>query len=203
MQEHRTGEHPGTEELERLLLRGAVRAPAEETRRHVRACDACRRELDELRILQRALEALPRPAPSPGFTRRVMARVRLPVPLHVRAWNGLREHGAAAALVAIVASTIVGAIAIWGALQAGLLPEAATSLTADTLTGLLWSGILQLARMVWATGIPGAATELLGNIGLTEALGVMGILGVSGLAAAAALFRLLASGDLRAARMRS
>ena len=52
---------------------------------HLRECDQCRAAYEEEREVVEALEHLPRLAPSPDFTSRVMAQVQLYEPWHVAA----------------------------------------------------------------------------------------------------------------------
>jgi anti-sigma factor RsiW len=52
---------------------------------HLRECDQCRAAYEEEREVVEALEHLPRLAPSPDFTSRVMAQVQIYEPWHVAA----------------------------------------------------------------------------------------------------------------------
>ena len=52
---------------------------------HVAQCSECQAEVEDWRAVFAALSALPVLAPRAGFAERVMARVRIPIPWHVRA----------------------------------------------------------------------------------------------------------------------
>lgn len=65
-------------QLEELLEGQANRAPLEQVRRHLEACEPCRREVELMRWQARLLQGLRAPeqsVPQPGFYARVMARV--------------------------------------------------------------------------------------------------------------------------------
>ena len=76
--------HPGATDLQDFL-EGALRGrQSARLRRHLAACESCRREAKAWSAIFTGLDALPRLAPSAGFARDVMARVRLPEPAPVR-----------------------------------------------------------------------------------------------------------------------
>jgi hypothetical protein len=62
-----------------------------ELRAHVRGCAACAAELDAARAIAAELDALPRLAPSPLFTDRVMREVQLFEPWHVALGDAVRR----------------------------------------------------------------------------------------------------------------
>lgn len=77
--------HPSTQSLEALVegqLEAADRAVIES---HLIGCPRCENRVEEFRSLFHALTSLARFAPVPGFVDRVMARVRVAQPWHVRA----------------------------------------------------------------------------------------------------------------------
>lgn len=77
------------EEIDQLLD-GDVGFGTAPLKTHVRACAACRAELDDARALVRQLEHMPHFQPSALFADRVMAQVQVFVPWHVTALDTLR-----------------------------------------------------------------------------------------------------------------
>ncbi|NNK47687.1 MAG: hypothetical protein HKP01_02300, partial [Gemmatimonadetes bacterium] len=71
--------HLQAEELESLAIPGDHRLPARSSA-HAAECVRCQRDVEELRALHTALQALTPLQPALGFTDRVMQRVRLPLP---------------------------------------------------------------------------------------------------------------------------
>lgn len=55
-----------------------------EVRAHLGTCNACREELDALRLLKRLLGAAPAPAPPAGFEQRLAASLTRPEPISAR-----------------------------------------------------------------------------------------------------------------------
>ena len=79
-----TSAHPGAADLQDFL-EGALRGrQSARLRRHLAACASCRRDAKAWSAIFTGLDALPQLAPSAGFARDVMARVRLPEPAPVR-----------------------------------------------------------------------------------------------------------------------
>ena len=66
-----------------LLLDGEVGFGVAPLRAHVDDCASCRGRLAEARVVSDALDNLPRFAPAPAFTNRVMAHVQVVEPWHV------------------------------------------------------------------------------------------------------------------------
>lgn len=77
------------EEIDQLLD-GEVGFGTAPLKAHVRACAACRAELDAARTLVRQLEHLPYLAPSGAFTDHVLSQVQIFVPWYVTALDTLR-----------------------------------------------------------------------------------------------------------------
>lgn len=77
--------HPTAESLEGYAEGKIGTADRATIASHLLGCQRCESAVEEWRSLFAALSALPRFAPAPGFTDRVMARVRLPRPWHARA----------------------------------------------------------------------------------------------------------------------
>ena len=79
-----TSAHPGAADLQDFLGDALRGRQAARLRRHLAACSSCRHEAKAWSAIFAGLDALPRLAPSAGFAREVMARVRLPEPAPVQ-----------------------------------------------------------------------------------------------------------------------
>lgn len=73
-----------------ILLDGEVGFGTTPLKAHVRGCIECRTELEEAKALVRTLEQMPRFAPAPHFTERVMASVQVYVPWYVALADAIR-----------------------------------------------------------------------------------------------------------------
>jgi hypothetical protein len=111
-------EHLTAEDLDQWVL-GALPAGREA---HLGACPECQKLADEERILVLRLQALPLFSPPPGFERRVMARVNVPIRSLAGAWRHWRNRVfedprtvAAAAGVAVMLGGSLAASAAWAA----------------------------------------------------------------------------------------
>ncbi|HEU4641343.1 MAG TPA: hypothetical protein VFS44_02735 [Gemmatimonadaceae bacterium] len=107
------------EEIDQLLD-GEVGFGTAPLKAHVRACAACRAELDSARVLVRELEHLPHFAPAVGFSDRVMAQVQVFVPWHValldavRGWLPRSRAGRAVAWAGLGSiATVLTVISLW------------------------------------------------------------------------------------------
>ncbi len=79
--------HLSALELEQLAEDALSSGEAAQARSHLEACRRCAGELDSYRGLYLMLGAMPRFAPSPGFSEQVMARVRIaPQESLITAW---------------------------------------------------------------------------------------------------------------------
>jgi hypothetical protein len=103
-----TKAHPSAARLEAFAEGTLVGTAGEAVRRHLVVCAPCQQDVEEWRSLFAALRALPVFTPSPGFAARVLEKVRVPQPWHVRATALLerllpRTTGAWALAVALLA----------------------------------------------------------------------------------------------------
>ncbi len=121
---------------------------------HVRKCEACRSELEELRALVGRLESLPPIPPPPGFDERILAAIPLDA---YRAMEPLRrdrvpvflEEGFLPAFVRSRLTRAGGAalaVLLAAALTVGWLPDAAALLFPVTLAPELLVRVQRLAR---------------------------------------------------------
>ncbi|MBW3534059.1 MAG: zf-HC2 domain-containing protein [Gemmatimonadetes bacterium] len=152
--------HPAPSRLHELLdgqLSGRRAAAAEA---HLRACRACRHEMEGLARVVSTLERLPRPAPSAGFADGVMAAVRMPEPApalarlrrlavaRVREVVSLRTRKAWAAVAGVaVTPAVVTAMVAWVVFSHPLV-------TPGSLASFLWiQGSQRVsAATAWMTG---------------------------------------------------
>lgn len=136
-------------ELIQDLADGALAARhAARVRAHVDACAACASELRTWRTLQARLARLERLAPAPGFTERVLARVRS-APVHAPAPAWRRSLAAVGRLVPKTrrAWAALSGVALTPAVTAGLVLYAVFSHPALTPQALASFAIWKLADL--------------------------------------------------------
>jgi hypothetical protein len=150
--------HLGPDELDAWLA--GLRAPT--LLRHVEECPACLELVRSEEALAVELGALPLHAPSPQFTDRVMASVRVPDPFAIRALQAAgrrlltsRRSMAVAAAVAFVLLGSMAASAAWTLANRETLTAAGTWLAGEA-GRWAWVGIrgaaLNLMEQPWFTG---------------------------------------------------
>lgn len=196
--------HLTQEELELFLRRlrrpGGAAGPSEAHRAHVETCGRCRDELERLRSLDEMLAGLPTLEPSPGFTDAVMARVRLPAPWYRRLWSRVADRWLVAALTALGAGA-TGGFGAWIALRPDVSLGGLTGLVLERLSGLFWTLVVALGRLVWESGLPATLQALARSIDLLEAAASMGALTLVTMAVGYLMLKMLtASPPARAAR---
>lgn len=94
------------------LLDGEVGFGTPPLKAHVRVCAECRAELEEARVLVRALEHLPNFAPSPLFAERVMTQVQLFVPWHIAFLDAVRGWVPRSRPACVVFAACLGSVAL-------------------------------------------------------------------------------------------
>lgn len=162
-----------------LLLDGEIGFGTSPLKTHIRRCAQCRAELDEARALVRALEHLPRLAPSADFRERVMARLQVYVPWYValldtvRGWvprsRPARVLAGAGALSMLSVLTWVSLLLVSRldtlvfATDLGLARarSAALGLISDALAGAIGESALQVLRATGWLGVTIAGLVLL------------------------------------------
>lgn len=164
------------------LLDGEVGFGTPPLKAHVRRCAECRAELEEARVLVRALEHLPNFAPSPLFAERVLGQVQLFVPWHIALLDTVRGWAPQSRPARAVFAAGLGSVALaltvamlWilaqfdtavFAINIGLDRARAAILDAgqSALLGTLGESGLQALR---ATGAMGIALAALATLVLT------------------------------------
>jgi len=190
--DERIERHLTREERELFLPDVGPERPPVALRSHVDSCDRCRGEVEDLRALHAALASLPRMDPRPGFAEAVMARVRLPVPWHARAWNAVRGRWLPVVLAAALVAVTVGAGAWWLASQPELTLGGLVTFTFHRLTALFWTAVVAGGRLAWESGVPGFLRTTAGRIGVTGALAGMAALVVASLLTTVAMAKMVA-----------
>ena len=164
--------HPTATRLQAFLeasLEGAERAVVES---HLTHCDRCQAEVAELRSLFAALDGLPMLEPTPGFTDRVMERVKVrrPVAVTVAAWTeewleritpqSTRGWAAAAAVLAL---PVIGATVLvaWLLSQPGVSAQGlwmvGTALVGEAAASSgqwFWAQLTDSTLALWAVQLP-------------------------------------------------
>ena len=167
-----------------ILLDGEVGFGTPPLKAHLRSCAECHREVEEAKALVRSLEQMPRFAPSPLFSERVMARVQVYIPWYVALSDMVR------ALIprSRPARALLGATA----LTIGILLTAASLWVlwrADALIFLAGVAV-ERARESLASVVGGALGATIGE----PALNALRSAGWLGMTTAALLFLLMTAG---------
>ena len=163
----RTG-HLRAEELESLAIPGDHKPPARSSA-HAAECDRCRRAVEELQTLHALLQALTSLQPVVGFSDRVMQRVRLPLPWRVRVLQAIRRHQVATAAAFAGAATAVGVGLAWIARYPELTPVTVAAFLVERSTAALWSGVMEVGRLVYGMGIVQTTQGVAGQLTLFTA----------------------------------
>ena len=182
-----------------LLLDGEVGFGVAPLKAHVDECADCREQLDQARIVVDALDDLPRFAPAPSFTNRVMADVQVIEPWHVAMIAGARRlvpksapmrivMAASASVIALAVSTA----AVWLAFRADVALYIA-GLADQRARALVTSSLSDFAQSVFGAG----AVDAVRAQG-TMALAVGGAVLLVAAASAALALRAVASASRRA-----
>jgi hypothetical protein len=130
-------------------------------------------------------------APASGFADRIMARVRLPTPLWVRALDGVRAHRLrAAAVVATLVAAVAGTLS-WLTAYPQLTPGAMTNLLWERGSGLLWQGVLSIGRVVYDSGLFALLEAFRADLNAWSAVGALATLALVGSASLWMLMRLM------------
>lgn len=182
--------HLDSEHLENLAARRARALPSG-TVAHLEACPRCRGELEQLRRLHVAMAALAPLGPEAGFADRVLARVRLPLPLRARVLQTVRAHRltTAAALGGAIGA-IAGGVFL-GAQYPGLTPMALTAFLVDRSLAVLWSGVLAVGRLAYEAGLVAGVEALLQQLTVGGALLLLATMSLVGMGTTRIMLRLL------------
>ena len=183
----RTG-HLQAEELETLAIPGDHKLPARSSA-HAAECDRCQRDVEELQTLHALLQALTSLQPVVGFSDRVMQRVRLPLPWRVRVLQTVRRHQVATAAVFAGAAAAVGVGLTWIARYPELTPMTIAAFLVQRSSALLWSGVMEVGRLVYGSGLVETAGGIAGQLTPVSAFVAVATVTLIGLAS----FRILLS----------
>jgi hypothetical protein len=182
--------HLQAEELETLAFPGDHRLPARSSA-HAAECDRCRRDIEELQTLHALLQALTPLQPVVGFSDRVMQRVRLPLPWRVRVLEVVRKHQVAAAVALVGAAATVGVGLTWIARYPELTPMTIAAFLVQGSTALVWSGVIEVGRFVYGTGILQTAQGIAGQLTPVSAFVAVATVTLIGVASLRILLSLL------------
>lgn len=160
---HKRVKHLQPDELERLALPGDRRLPARSSA-HAAECDRCRRAVDELQALHALLQDLVPLHPVIGLSDRVMQRVRLPLPWRVRVLEAVRRHRVATTAAFAGAAAAVGVGLTWIARYPELTPMTVAAFLVQRSTALLWSGVMEVGRFAYGSGIVETAQGVAGQL---------------------------------------
>jgi len=155
--------HLPAEDLELLAIASERRLPARISA-HAAECDRCRREVEQLRALHERLHALAPLQPMTGFSDRVMRRVRLPLPWRVRAAQAMRRHRLAAATAVAGMAGMIAAGLAWVARYPELTPVTVAAFLVQRFTAVMWSGVMQVGRLLYGSGIVDATRDAFGQV---------------------------------------
>ena len=173
-----------------LLLDGDVGFGTAPLKAHVRRCAECRSELDDARLLVRAIEHLPHFTPSPAFAARVMSQVQVFVPWHVALLDAARRW--------LPRSRPWMAVAGAGAASVAVLLTLASLWVLARLDTAVFAFELATERLRGAL-IESVSSAVGGAVG-QPALDLLRAQGALGLAVAAAVLVLFAAGSAAALR---
>ena len=180
--------HLAPEARERIAT-GGEPGPGES--RHLASCLRCRREIAEIGSLHLRLAALVPMAPSVGFADRVMARIQLPVPVWVRALDGMRAHGWRAAAVAATAIAAVTGLLSWLTAYPQITPGMMARLIWERGTGLLWHGVISVGRVFYDSGLFALLEAFRADLTPWSAAGALATLALVGTVSLLMLMRLM------------
>lgn len=179
------------DEIERVALAAPGEDPGLEG--HLRACAGCRGQASLLRTLDAHLKGLPHLATSPGFTDRVMARVRLPVPWYRDAWSTVRRRWAVAAAGLAAAGIALGGPAYWLLGPQELRPSGVVAFVLEGAQALALRAAIAAGRVLYDLGVVDLVGALGERVAPAHAAAVMALLSLLGLGAAWMMKRLAES----------
>jgi hypothetical protein len=164
-----------------------------ELRAHARGCPACAAELDDARSVAAELDALPRFAPSPVFTDRVMRDVQVFEPWHVALGDTVRRLvpesrpvRVAAGAGALASAALLTLVFTWLVARADVLAFTGDEALTRFRTAL-WSGLGDLAASLLGDAVRTAPGALV--VGAAVVFVATLALAAAGLRAAAAAGR--------------
>lgn len=187
------GKHLTHDEIE-LFAKASGSPTSEERRTHAETCARCREDIREWRTLDRRLAGLRRISPEPGFTSRVMARVRLPVPMHERALALARRRWALVTAAAAALALSVTGSAYWLLDSQGLTPLEVGAFLLGGARDLAVRGMLALGQVGYDLGLVDAGSTFADRLSATQALGGLALAGTIGLLAVVSMMRLMRLG---------
>ncbi len=182
--------HLTQDEIELFAKAGGSPTP-EARRTHADTCARCLEDIRAWRALDGQLVRLRQVSPTPGFTSRVMGRVRLPVPLHERALALARRRWALVTAAAAALTLTATGSAYWLFGSQGLTPLEIGAFLLGGARDLAVSGLLALGRVAYDFGLVDAGSMFADQLSPTQALGGLALAGTIGLLAAATMMRLM------------
>jgi hypothetical protein len=189
--------HLAGEAVERIGM-GGEPGPDETT--HLASCSRCRREIAEVGSLQVRFATLAVLTPSAGFADRVMARIQLPVPIWVRALDGVRSHRLrAAAAIATLIAAVAGSFT-WLTRFPQVTPVTMARLLWEQGTGLVWQFVVSAGRMAYDSGLYSVFEAFRADLTTWSAVGALATLAIVGTGSLLMLMRLM---DLSPRRIRT
>ena len=159
-------------------------APAAQA--HLAGCPACQERADTEREIVAMLGALPLLSPAPGFSDRVMARVRIPEAVTVSTFAMLRRKAFATRRNTAIAAGLL--LALFGSMAGSIVWTLGNQDTLAALGGWLtaqagqaaWIGVRGVAsnfiEQPWFAGLRSLAASP-GRLGLASALAMLAYLG--------------------------
>ena len=176
------GPHLTPDDLDAWLA-GAL-APAAQA--HLAGCPACQERADTEREIVAMLGALPLLGPAPGFSDRVMARVRIPEAVTVSTFAMLRRKAFATRRNTAIAAGLL--LALFGSMAGSIVWTLGNQDTLAALGGWLtaqagqaaWIGVRGVAsnfiEQPWFAGLRSLAASP-GRLGLASALAMLAYIG--------------------------
>ena len=180
--------HLQAEELDSLAIPGDQALPARSSA-HAAECVRCQRDIEELQTLHALLQALAPLQPAVGFTDRVMRSVRLPLPWRVRVLQALRRHQVATVASFAGVAAAVGVGLTWIARYPEVTPMTIAAFLVQRSMALLWSGVMEVGRFVYGSGVLEMAQGVVGQVTPVSAFVAVATVTLIGLAS----FRILLS----------
>ena len=196
----KTDLHLAAEALERAA--GNPGAISEAQRRHIETCAQCATGVEDVRHASVVLRNLPVMQPRPGFTDRVMARVRLPLPWHRRAAVAMRERKTATLGLAGGLATVCAGAAVWVIRFPDLRPLALASWMAGQASDLFWQGTMELGRVAYALGLTDLAAQIGADLSITSALAGLATIALVSMGSFSVMVRLLREAEQTMVRAR-
>ena len=170
--------HLSPDEVDRCVSAASDSGYPDALGEHLRVCTVCRDDVAFARALARHLATLPYARTSPGFSGRVMARVRLPRPWGERAFVFVRRRWAVAAATAAALAVTIGGMSFWLFGQQGITPVGLATFVYEGTQGVVVRGFIGAGRLLYDLGVVDLGSTLLNDIGLAQALMAMAALGL-------------------------